>query len=1426
MVRDMADAFYRPTLKTFINKALVMSQVIRRSSLPATIAAKLHSVRLRQAILLAIGALLTAVSLFVVAMVAAMTIDWVVSLRSVPTRVLLTTTACLIGVFAFLVLFVKPLSRTLGWTDAARSVDDEIPQMEERWTTVTHFASTGKRPKSATAQAMLDQVTSEAVAISELVHPKRIAAADSLQPQALLVAASTLLLLGFLASHWQQTKILLQRFWSPTQPITATQLSIVQGDRRVPEGDRIDLRTRQTGLARESALVTIETESGIVDEIAVAADEEDPQTFLHSFRAESSFRYRVTAGDGETDWKHVRVIDYPQIESIRFTIVSPDYVDRPPLEKELIPRRVKAVAGSRFTLEIKPFDHSDDLAKLDQLSLLLISEAESDQGSQEKMNTLQLHPDAGGWYRFETQLMSDLAIKPILENRFGLTNEDQHTCKIEVVRDKAPVARVINPDETLAVAQDEVIDVRFEAHDDHGIQTAELVVYQDPPADSDENAEPKILKTIPIPLGDQKNKRHLLSSAKLDLSELQLDEGVNISYSVRVTDNRRIELDVDPRGERSDQPVPPNSDGEESFADENVTNKNAADQRVTDQGADNKRADDQGADDPGADDQGADDQGADEERVLAENGLGPTSNRRPQSKPSSGDLTSVDKQTTKTIDSSRTRLAILNPQTSRDGQNTMTRRRKLTIAKRLSAIAEAGTARREEQQIRDRVVAIDEMLAVSQTMLKDLIDHKIRDADRTAAFRKLDQQLGETEDYITDLRGETKEKQFAFVGLQMVDIARTHITPARDRVFVAIRDPSVDQNNAVRAMQGVVRARELLGALLKRYDRVVRDRKLEKSLDEVITMYEVYVEKGQSLMREARQNRNPMGRKMAIIEVDQEYLDRYAEVLTLRREMMRELGRMLADDPRLLSRYLELQQRRRRSLRNRISELAEMQDTATTELTNWMAIDDDERSEVFFLVAETRLETATTLAKDAAELAERIEKQLPLDLDPKVGSARTLVEQVADLARLSREISFDCENLSADQKISESLQPVSRKSTDLVDVFSRLDATFDRLTFEHETDEDVIEFVDGRSLETRTVADQADAWLSLVNFMRQENYAGMASMQQQRVSIETELLRAQMLEIEDQVLQDFARQEVTEIPPEIIQMVRSLQKTMLSITQHQAAAEFALDQGRLPRAEASSVAALEEFAAAERQFDILRRAIVDALDEYDVQDPDIADLRDPTLDEFLAQLEREPDLQARLGIPNRRRNLRVIADTVMAQSEGGVLLQQSREQANLRAIAAKKMKRNKGAKPDPQGQPSSEEAKKRKEAEKKAQERMAKMLDELRKKAGDPKLSKQRRDQLMDLVKRMQRDMDANAERTMDAKKWDQEAAADEADAILAAINDGKPIPDDQWNKLISSLDDGLWQVEGNAPPEEYRKAIEQYQRRLGELLMTNEDDA
>lgn len=1604
-----------------------MSRIMNSSALPSAMEQKLRQIRWRQTLLASVRAVAIAVSVLIVAMVVAMTLDWSFTLFSTGVRTSLTIGSVALAVAALIVVGAPPLLAALRISHAASNADDEVPQLEERWTTVTSFAKSEHQPTSKTGKAMLQQVTSEAVAMGRLVRPTQVARPTSVRPSALTLGACGLVLAAFLAINWAQTSVLMQRFWSPATNITATQLTSVTGDVEIPRGESIDLVTELSGLPRETATLELATGDEFVDSFELTPDETQANAFIHQLTADEPFRYRVVAGDGQTPWHTVGVIDHPSLGEVRLTVTAPKYVDREKYQKSLIPSRVRVIQGSRFELLMKPVE------ALERLELALTMEGTDDSDDGPKETVVALEPDADGWYRFETQLIEDVAFQPTLINSHGLTNEDRHRCRIQVIPDKAPFARVISPTDEMAVAYDDVIPIKFEAHDDHGIATAELVIYDE--STTEEGEEPEILEVIQIPLGDQEFEKHVLATTELDLNKLGVEEGTNISYTIRVTDTRMLEIDPDNMRARMAEAKSGNSKEDSQMADAadqkasgkeqgdateksnkasdpsaedmkdmlasagdldkeqraardaaegndraEATDKqsgrsarteseasneepkegsdNAAAKTASKEGKDTEAAPAADNDDPTAKDSSESDRqgirtvkkddattnddpegpvsdprdgtkkdaNSESDGVSKEeskddpaepsgekregNKLGDdpakegkaetaiakrdadqkddpltdprnedqpgeskddvaASSKNPQSdsrkeaserdaenakemlaqavaeirekndaRQSSGggsndseaneDRKENDREPSEK-DAPRNATAALTPQQSESGQNTETKKRKLKITQRLTAVAAASGRKATATKIRDRVVRIDEMLAEVETALTAVVERNIPDADRSEQFRLLDKQLGDIETYVAELRKDTKEEQFAFVGLQMVHISRTHVTPARDRTYRAIREPLGTDNPTV-ALHHVVRAREMLDALLKRYDRVARDEELAKALDESVEMYEVIVERSQQLMREARQNMNPLKRQMAVIEVDQDYLDRYAEVATLRREMMAELGRMLGEDPRLLSRYLDIVRRRRQSLRNQLSEIVIRQEEITTELSNWLLAEEDQQADLWAIIAEIRMHAATPLAKEAAGLAERVEQAMPLILRTDQTTPALVIEHAQKIARLAREITFDRKSFL--QQIGQEGKPFDllTKAEQLSYLFGEFDAALEQLNFENEDSDETGTYVNARLLESRTIADQADAWAQLAGQLEKRRYAGLAEVDQQSVALLTELLRIEMLGMEDELDNQFQQTAGSGLPGEIADMIRELHGVMEAVTFNQAAATFAATKDRLPAAEAQEIMALDGFEKAEKLFDRIRRAVVAALDEYDIDDPNIADLQDPTLDEFLARLEREPNIEAQLGIPNRPRNLRVLAQSMTGQqSNGGDLLSDAREAAQQRARKAMKMvdeaqkKAGKNQKDEkPESEMTDEEREERKKA-KEMQEKLEKSLASIKEKIEDPETTKEQRRKLEEMAANMKRVLDSSNsdEDSESAGEWERIVESEKANEMLKALASGKKLPDSQWNKLLSTLDDGVWQVGGKTPPEDYRKAIERYQERIRQLMST-----
>jgi hypothetical protein len=1502
-----------------------MSSTIHTNALPSAIQQKLSAVRRRGILIAATRAFAVGGAVLLMAMIVAMSIDWIFTLFDPVIRTALTIATFSVAAVVCTVVAARPICRALRWSYAARIVDAAVPQLQQRWTTVASFARSYSASASSTTNSMLDQVTREAVAMHSLVRPNQIVSTSTIRPAFFKLAGSSFAMAVFLVLQWEQTSILLRRFLSPMQNITATQLSSITGDRSVPRGETIELVTTQSGMRRSSAELVIEFPSGAQETVNIPAHQDSPDTFSLMMRVDGSLRYRVRAGDGQTQWHWLEAINYPEIVETRFKLSAPEYVDRPVVEKELIPRQVKVIAGTHLALAIKSKE------PLKRLAITLTKPAASRLDQEVDQQEVELIPDADGWYEFNSYLFEDVTLQPKLLSRNGLTDEGRSFCKIQVVADQAPIARVIRPTDETAVSPDDVLEIEFEAHDDHGIATAELVIYDD--SVMDEDGQPKVIATKPIPLGDQYLQKHVTGKTQFDLKELGLNSGDSISYAIRVTDNRDISFGEqssdsevaltspaenmlrsgEENAQRSDQENPATSEGPSSIAQQNASSPSelpvgestnatvmngvdgestavaesetlaASDTAVASalelhqtDGESNRRD----GESPQTESESTGDSVAatarksadatskqDEKSASEESGksaasidpiLEPTgeaataaaredlpeleqrekemiaANEKSDAPGLSPSVSSPPDRDTSPVNEAKpeanpplaSAMVALTPQLGQSGQNAETSRRRLKIAARLTSTPVPRDRSSKKDEIRDRVVAVDLMLAESETALKALVDHTIADSQRGEELKGIDTQFGAVEKYGADLRAETRENVYAFVGLQIVDIIRTHVTPARDRVFVATRNPNASDVDVKVALGRVQRARDLLGALLVRYDRVNQDRELNESLEESITMYEVYVEKRLELMREARQNRNPLTRKMGVIEVDQDYLDRYAEVERLRQEMIEEFGRMLGDDPRLLSRYLDLVKRRERSLRDRLTELGERQHEAALELSSWLEIDQEQKDALWSIIQELRLHAAAQLAKDAAELAERTEKQMPLEADTKGGTPAALLRLSGEIAERARSIAIDADQRLAGIEPDADLADFARQSEELVAMFARLDATFDRLQFEHEELE-FADFVQARLLDSRAVGEQAEAWAILVNDLGRQSYESIVSIDQQRMAAETQLLRTEMLNFESGLEAQFQREARVALPDEIAALVHQLHQTMEAITFSQLAASYAAGNQDLLRAAQQQQVAVDRFERAEKLFDQIRRTVADALDAYDVDNPNIADLRDPTLDEFLARLERQPSVAAQLGIPGRPRNLRPLSDAMLSQQSDGGLLASSAEAAMSRARGNMKDGGRGGNESEPASHEDSKQTaeERRQIAEaKEAQELLEKALLSIEEQLNDEETPVGRRQQLDRVAASLKQIIEQSQEDSSGRQAWQQLAQTDLVKAIMAALGRGEAIPDQQWNKLLSSLEEGLWQVRGKKPPEEYRKAIEQYQNRIRELVGSIDD--
>jgi hypothetical protein len=180
--------------------------------------------------------------------------------------------------------------------------------------------------------------------------------------------------------------------------------------------------------------------------------------------------------------------------------------------------------------------------------------------------------------------------------------------------------------------------------------------------------------------------------------------------------------------------------------------------------------------------------------------------------------------------------------------------------------------------------------------------------------------------------------------------------------------------------------------------------------------------------------------------------------------------------------------------------------------------------------------------------------------------------------------------------------------------------------------------------------------------------------------------------------------------------------------------------------------------------------------------------------------------------------LRIIADTMIWQMEGGNFLNESMDAARKRMQEA--MKKKPQEKETAQTNPEEKDEKPESAPElEDLEEMIRRSVAKLEEQMKGENISEAERRKLEAMAENMRRFLNESRSQPSAQELWRKIAESDQAEAMLKAMARGEAIPDEQWNKILSTLNEGLWQIRGRTPPEEYRKSIEQYQEQVRKLI-------
>ena len=135
--------------------------------------------------------------------------------------------------------------------------------------------------------------------------------------------------------------------------------------------------------------------------------------------------------------------------------------------------------------------------------------------------------------------------------------------------------------------------------------------------------------------------------------------------------------------------------------------------------------------------------------------------------------------------------------------------------------------------------------------------------------------------------------------------------------------------------------------------------------------------------------------------MDEAFAEKLKELLEERKKIMAELAKTLADDPRMLRRYLAMMQLQGTTLRDQFTLLAERQQQIQQQLADWNAAPENDRGALAEKLRETYATERQKVAEDAAKLRENMETWLPLDVKPDDKQVQSALAQAQKIARLA-----------------------------------------------------------------------------------------------------------------------------------------------------------------------------------------------------------------------------------------------------------------------------------------------------------------------------------------------------------------------------------------------------------------------------------------
>ncbi len=232
-------------------------------------------------------------------------------------------------------------------------------------------------------------------------------------------------------------------------------VAVEPGDTEIERGTSLLVLARVTGEVPADAKLVLQPATGDAGDLAMSRSLDDPVFGGRIATITEAFDYHIELGGQTTKTFHVTVFEYPRLERADARLVYPSYTA---LEERLVQdvRTVSVVEGTQVTLLLK-------LNKPVKSAML------ADRSPVAPRQEIRL-AERDGYYQATLTAEKSQRLKLELIDEAGRKNVEQSEIAINVVPNKPPTLKLVQPAKDLEVSPLEELDLKATAWDDFGLK--------------------------------------------------------------------------------------------------------------------------------------------------------------------------------------------------------------------------------------------------------------------------------------------------------------------------------------------------------------------------------------------------------------------------------------------------------------------------------------------------------------------------------------------------------------------------------------------------------------------------------------------------------------------------------------------------------------------------------------------------------------------------------------------------------------------------------------------------------------------------------------------------------------------------------------------------------------------------------------------